>query len=277
MKKLLLALVVLAGLSLPVMAKNCEQYYHNLLEDRYDSTDILSHLVRVNDLECVKYYVNVVGLNVNDDSLRTNGLSPIGYSFHPSQENPEYNRTTDPEIVSFLLEKGLKVKSKDILVATLAFILDAEYDAENFYNTSNFENFKLVVNKNKEDIWSLISEDSIYNIIYEISMERLKNTSFIEFLLDSGLPQNEYGRYIDKTKYIIFSKYEDAPYVNSYEEILEQNRKYEVAKQILTLFEQAKAANVQKTNDEVTKTVNDSLQSSPKSELHIDIINWDYK
>ncbi len=154
----------------------------------------------------------------------------------------------------------------------------SDYIKNRNFNSATMELIPFFLKDTNESMWKLIYDATVENVV-NASIENLHSTDFIEFLINQGMPESEYNRYIKQTKEIMSSSdYKTAPYVNSYEEILEQNRKYEIAKQILALFEQAKAIKNQKANDNVSKSFDTILEkASPEIEIHMDLIDLNYK
>ncbi|MBO4707246.1 MAG: hypothetical protein J5594_01640 [Elusimicrobiaceae bacterium] len=238
MKKLLLALLILIGSVLPSMANRCNDGHHEWFY--YDWENMLEDFVYDNDLECIKYYVDRAGMDrINENAeLSANLFRKI-------------LRHSNFEVFAFMIDNGLTDKYIEKRMFDMYLVSDSQPgDPERFYNSLDFKKFEFLLNK--RNIWGKISDSAIELFISWICIDDLKDTSFIEFLINSGMPESEYDRYIKKTKEIMADlEYTTTPYVKSYEKILEQNRKYEIAKQILALFEKAKIAKYQKVNENI--------------------------
>lgn len=263
MKKLLLALVLLAGVSLPSLARDCDQYYL-WLEKLYGYEEGIKRglfeMVVDNDLECVSYYADEKGVQL-DELLYANPvkfgtrrlyspdltpddtdvlsepediypLSLIGATFYRWSE-------ASPELLSFLISHEVKANSHDIYeaISEVGVVFDFNSPSNpKIYDSLPAQKLKVLLNEGGSDIWKNIDEKTIDKAI-RISITR--SPSFIKFLIDNGMPITECDRYIEAIKRIIKSSY-------LAEDQFKQNRE-----DTLALLEDAKVARFQVIHENI--------------------------
>ncbi len=236
MKKMILLLTILVGCSVLGMAKSCEEKY--FWSDMPEKEMFLGMLVVENDLECLKYFIDIKGLDLNKAEVEK-GTTLINKVFK------YYNPQILPETLSFIIKHGIKPTNKDM--ADIFFRLNSKLIVENsqviLTEPMLYEKFKLLTKEGGPDVWKAIDDDTVNWIINQSVNYNDIGTYYIKLLLDCGLPLSEYNRYINAVKKRIEGEKDLA--------------KIETGKQIIQLLEQSRESRIQEMTEKIKKTVNE--------------------
>ena len=233
MKKLLLALLILVGSVLPSMAQDCDRewdYWAN------KSTKLLiEELINLNDLECLEYFVDVKGFDVNEVKMPEDE-SLINLVF--SSTNAE------PEILSFLISRGIALKDKDMdrIVLWMRFLYDDECDLF-------FRKFKILINE-YPDAWKKICDDNVDLIVRAVTFAK-DPVRAVNLLLENNLPLSEYDRYIKSAKKWVKEVKRDRRLSK------EESTKWVAAGEtLIALLEERKNVELQSMNENLQRVLN---------------------
>lgn len=277
MKKLLLALAVLAGGFVPGIAQNYNQTkgdISEICEQRYDLSlgekSTIYNALFTYDLECLKYFVNEKKINIA--KLTRND------AYNPAYEAVSLSDKRTYEILSFLIKQKVnltedyasdredKIGSQNVI----SHAADMVASGLSYYKNLNalpIMKLKLLLNEGGEKIWQAIHGDTISHIIHaDIAHD---NINLVQFLIDQDMPLSEYDRYINATR---DEMDECLTQISLYEgddsRVAYYQNSYEAGQKILNLLEQTKAAKVQEEydqiNNDVEKTLNEDLEQFNK-------------
>lgn len=254
MKKLLLAFIITLGITLPSMAKDCQEHYG---WNKIYGTDKISTawhdvttLIRIGDLECLEYVVNELGVDLSQESQ---GYSPVYYAVNSEKE-------ISFDILNFLIDNGANLiednatdshserQGKSSGLGIALYLVMVDYEHGKGFDTLRANKLKLLLNKGGKSIWEAIPTFYVNDFISS-AVYYTEDTGLIKFLIDQNMPMSEYDRY---TRYVKTEMAEAENRAKKDGRACEECRLY---KDILNLFEQAKADQLQTVNDNIGKTL----------------------
>ena len=164
MKKTLLVLALLVVTGLPGMAKDCVKYYN--LEQEWRIEQYIATLVYRNDLECIKYFIDEKGIDIQKASEQEpgHGFSLINVVFeNDSGSGPE------DEMISFLLEHGIKPTKEDMhdIYSHVGFVFYQHYCLDEDLNDQRIKNFKFLLTKGGADVWNAFDDEKTLKYIID--------------------------------------------------------------------------------------------------------------
>lgn len=238
MKKLLLSLLILVATVLPGMAQNCDQKWHWAKEN---ITVLVEELIDQGDLECLEYYVDVEGLNLNDvKMLKDENLILLAFN----------RSVARPEILSFFINHGISLKDIDMdrIVFNMQFIYEDECDLF-------FKKFQILLNE-YPDAWKRISDSNVKNIVIDVAIAN-DPVRATKLLLDNKLPVSEYNRYIKAAEKWIkeLEKDRNKPNIRNIF-YLEDTKWIEAAEKLIALLEERKNVELQSMNENLKRVLN---------------------
>lgn len=291
MKKLLLALVLLAGSVLPTMAQNNtenaislsvkEGITNFMVYRNFDSEDMVALKTVLDNAKegdwstisdsVVKAVISLSMTHMRDTSfinfLIDNGMPISEYNRYIKFTSEKIEESNDfvEHLVSDFAQYYMEDTKAGEAILSLFVSKAVEKTAIDFFRNEDYHAESMTIVKNllkNNDNWKLISDSTISKLV-------TLSVPFVEFLIDDlGMPESEFNRYINLTQKRIdefdriFEKLTSGETDESF-----SIREYETCESVLELLDQSKKEKVYEKASKVNANIEQILRDNTEAKI----------
>ena len=178
-------------------------------------------------------------------------------------------------VLAGLVLSGM-AQNKNEVFAKSAVTIAVEQALQDFvinrdYHSKPMQTLEFILTKSDKSTWQAISDSCVEDVI-NVSVTHIQDASFVEFLVDLGMPEKEINRYsrfaeakMDKFNETL--KKLSSPNAWEYDDSFSVTQ-YEACELILEVFDKAKESlryeRMEQINDAIEKTLQDNTEKKIK-------------